>query len=124
MHETKSGFESIQSYVWCPNSLYHTENDVDVVIMQMLDRAAPKDQILLCLEELKASEHINDSTTAGEFVDEGLITAPQNQLPILTSGEAPQNILDRSLLKERLSMLEDKMQRLWDFDANCYRLYH
>ena len=44
--------------------------------------------------------------------------------PILTSGEAPQNILDRSLFKERLSMLEDKMQRLWDFDANCYRLYH
>ena len=104
MHETKSGFESIQSYVWCPNSLYHTENDVDVVIMQMLDRAAPKDQILMCLEELKASKHINDSkytklvrfvqATAGEFVDEGLITAPQNQLPILTSGEAPQIILD------------------------------
>ena len=98
MHETKSGCESIQSYVWCPNSLYHTENDVDVVIMQMLDRAAPKDQILMCLEELKASKHINDSrytklvrfvqATAGEFIDEGHITAPQNQLPILTSGEA------------------------------------
>ena len=62
MHETKSGFDSMQSYVWCPNSLYHTENDVDVVIMQMLDRAAPKDQILKCIEELKASKHINDSS--------------------------------------------------------------
>ena len=134
MHKTKSGFESIQSYVWCPNSLYHAENYVDVVIMQMLDRAAPKDQIQMCLEELKASNHINDSkytklvrnvlSTAGEVVDEGLITAPQNQLPILTSGEVPQNILERRLLNERLSILEDKMQRRWDVDANCYRLYH
>ena len=84
----------------------------------------------MCLEELNASKYIDDSkytklirfvqATAGEFVDEGLITAPQNQLPILTSGEAPQNILDRSLLNESLSILEDKMQRRWDSDANFY----
>ena len=51
--------------------------------MQILDRAAPKDHILMCLEELQAIKHVNDSkytklvwfvqAMAGEFVDEELI---------------------------------------------------
>ena len=64
-------------------------------------------------------------TCMGEYPCELVGEIPaQVDDPVLTSGEASQNILDRSLFKERLSMLEDEMQRLCDFHANCYRLYH
>ena len=123
MCATKIGFDSLASYLWCPNSLYHPQCDVDVVIMQMLDRAASKDQILRCIEDLKTSEHINEAkykelvrfvqATTGDLVDEGPVLAMPNQIPVLLSTEAPQNMLDRSLLSDRLAELTLKMQKLW-----------
>ena len=97
----------------------------------MLDRAAPKDQILACIEDLKSNGYIDVKKYAeliryvqaitGDPIDEGAIAAPQNQLSILTSTEAPQKILDRSLLLERIATLETKMQKLWDPVTKCYR---
>ena len=133
MCATKIGFDSLASYLWCPNSLYHPQCDVDVVIMQMLDRAASKDQILRCIEDLKTSEHINEAkykelvrfvqATTGDLVDEGPVLAMPNQIPVLLSTEAPQNMLDRSLLSDRLAELTLKMQKLWDFNEKCHRLW-
>ena len=133
MHDSKIGFDSPLSYLWCPNSLYHFQSDVEVVITQMLDRAAHHEHILECIEDLKTSKLIDEDryrrlirfvqAAVGDLHDEGAITAPPNQLPVLSSNDAPNNIIDRSLLSERLSLLETKMQQLWDFDAKCYRLY-
>ena len=123
------------NYRWKPGTLYDRAGaDVDVSIYQMLDRAESPQVILEVLQHLKDHDYINDNkftalvrevqAITSKVVDQGSLTLQPGQLPITNAWDAPQKLMSKEKLKQKLQELEHRFLMLWDEQECCYKKWY
>lgn len=134
MYQRHMAHDDPTAYVWCRHSLYHSDAcDTDVAIWQMMDRGAPQQSILDCIEDLRKNAYIDASkykslialvlANTGKFIDDGELNLPANELPIVGVLDNPLHEKDPHVLLEKLVGMEKKLQCLWDFTSQSYKMW-
>ena len=125
----------IRAYAWKRHSLYDAEGfDIQVCVLQMLGRSAPKQEIADMLDNLYENNYLKLdkysywmrflSEQSNTFIDKGSVTTKPNHTPILQSSAAPWRLQDRKTLLANLARLEDKMQNVWDSRDGVYKKWN
>ena len=108
----------LESFRWCPNTLYDMHgNDVDVCVLDMLHRAVSPTKIRLMLDSLLKHERLSVSRhrellrlvmlRSGAIFDEDPVFPESTTQMVLTKNELPRN--DPVALEKKLKGFVDKM---------------